>query len=128
MSTRPIAAIMIVAASTAMGRAWNNPVAKTSNNAIRTAANMPESGERAPASALTAVREKPPVTGKGTGERTCDIGGTQSAQLCVGIDALPVLAGKSLGNGDAFHKADQTDGQRRQPQLVHDREIDGRHL
>ena len=47
-----------------MGRAWNNPVAKTSNNAIRTAANMPESGERAPASALTAVREKPPVTGK----------------------------------------------------------------
>ena len=64
MSISPVTATMMVAASTAWGSAWNQPVKKATTSAISAAEMTPASGVLAPAAKLTTERANPPVTGK----------------------------------------------------------------
>jgi ribosomal protein S19E (S16A) len=62
-SMSPKTAVMMIAARVAFGRKWRSGVRKRRAVATMTAVMIPASGVSAPACSLTAVREKPPVTG-----------------------------------------------------------------
>jgi len=69
-----------------LGNRSNRPVRKRSVTTVSAATTSPDTWERAPAAALTAVLDKLPVDDHPSGQRRTEVRGAQTDQFPVGVD------------------------------------------
>ncbi len=104
---RPVTATMMVAASTAWGSAWNQPVKKATTSAISAAEMTPASGVLAPGGKIDDRAGKPTGDREAARHGAGQVGRAQAQQLAVGFNALLPLERQRLGHRHALDKAHQ---------------------